>query len=114
MKEASPFFIRPVTLMLTGMVESRYLEPNFRTHLDFLEDQLKTSPGEGKFFCGTELTGADIVMIFPLAAARGRAGLTEEKYPRLWAYVGMLEEREGYKKAVEEIVRVEGKYDSNL
>ena len=114
MKEASPFFIKPVTLMLTGAVESKYLEPNLRTNLQFLEDQLKTSPGEGKYLCGTEMTGADIVMSFPLGAAKGRAGLTEDKYPKLCAYVEMLQEREAYKKAIEEIVRIEGKYDPSL
>ena len=114
MKDNSPFFIKPVTLMLTGAVESKFLEPNLRTHFSFLEDQLKTSPNGGKYMCGTELSGADIVMSFPLGAARGRAGLTKEKYPKLWDYVGMMEGREANKRAVQKIIDVEGSYDANL
>ena len=95
-------------------MESAYLAPNFSTHFAFLEDQLATSPDGGEYLCGTELTGADIVLSFPLAAARGRAGLTEAKYPKLWKYVAMLEQREGFQRAVKKIVDVEGSYDPSL
>lgn len=38
-------------------------------------------------------------------------GLTKEKYPRLAAYVESLEAEEGYKRGVEEIVKIEGSYE---
>jgi glutathione S-transferase len=53
-------------------------------------------------------------MSFPLEAAKGRATLTEEKYPRICAYVDRLTEREGYKRAVQKIVEIEGSYDPSL
>ena len=114
MKENSPFFIKPVTFLLTGALETKYLEPNLRTHFDFLEDQLKTSPNGGEYFCGADLTGADIVLSYPLEAARGRTGLTQDKYPLLWKYVQKMEKREGYEKAVQKIIDVEGSYNPNL
>ena len=109
-----PFFIRPITNGVAGKIESMFLNPNFKTHLDFLESQLKTSPHDGEYLCGTEMTGADIMMSFPLAASKGRAGLTQETYPRLWAYVKKLEARDAYKRAVQKIVDVEGSYKATL
>lgn len=109
-----PFFIRPITNGIAGKLESMFLNPNFKTHFDFLESQLATSPGGGEYLCGKDLTGADFLMSFPLGAARGRAGLTQEKYPRIFAYVDKLESRDAFKRAVQKIIDVEGSYDASL
>ena len=109
-----PFFIRPITNGIAGKITDLYLNPNFKTHLDFLESQIATSPNGGEYLCGKELTGADILMSFPLGAAKGRAGLTQEKYPKLWAYVDRLEAREPFKRAVQKIIDLEGSYDPSL
>ena len=144
MRENSPFFIRPVASLMTGMVESRYLHPNLSTHLDFLESQLGSAPstisaasgwvGSGRggreggasqdsqdsnsastdFFCGDNLTGADIAMSFPLLGAKDRAGLTKDSYPLLWAYVERLEGIESYQRAVRKIREVEGGYEAKV
>ena len=100
--------------MITGVVETKYLNPNFETQFGFLESQIATSPDGGEYLCGTELTGADILMSFPLLAAKGRAGLYKEKYPKLWAYSERLEALEGYKRAVQKIIDVEGSYSGAL
>ncbi|KAJ8065261.1 hypothetical protein OCU04_005959 [Sclerotinia nivalis] len=107
-----PFFIRPITGMITGKVRSTFLEPNFNTHFTFLNEQIQTSPSGGKYLCGEHLTGADILMSFPLVAAKQRAGLTKEKYPELFAYVERLENEDGYKRAVEKIVEIEGEFQA--
>lgn len=65
-KTSTPFFIRPLALMITGAIESKLLNPNLRTQWDFLESQLATSPDDGEYLCGANLTGADIMMSFPL------------------------------------------------
>lgn len=114
MKTSSPFLIKPLTGLITGAVDSKFLAPNLKSNFSFLESQLASSPDNGSFLCGADLTGADILMSFPLGAARGRAGLTKEAYPKLWAYVERLEGREAYKKAVERVVEIEGSYDSSL
>ncbi|KAJ9638235.1 bifunctional glutathione transferase/peroxidase [Coniosporium apollinis] len=110
-----PFFIKPITRGIVGKMNTAFLHPNFKTHLDFLEDQLATSPNGGEFLCGPELTGADIMMIFPLEAAQWRAGLTKEKYPRLAAYIERLQQREAFQRAIKKIEDVTGeKYTPSL
>ncbi|MCJ1475446.1 hypothetical protein MMC13_004108 [Lambiella insularis] len=109
-----PWFIRPVTSQIASRINSMFLSPNFKTNFDFLESQLATSPKGGKYLCGKELSGADIMMVFPLGAARTRAGLSKEKYPLLFEYISRLEEFDSNKRAVEKIVEIKGSYDANL
>ena len=100
--------------MITGAVESKFLGPTLETHFAFMESQIASSPDSGEYLCGRELTGADILMSFPLGAAKGRSTFSEEKHPKLWAYVNRLEAMEGYKRAVQKIIDVEGSYDPSL
>jgi glutathione S-transferase len=88
-----------------------FVEPNLITHFSFLESQLKTSGGQ--YLCGKNLTGADILLSFPLIAAKG-TGFSKEKYPTLWAFTERLEKEKGYEKAVEKIVQIEGKFEASL
>ena len=113
-KAPLPFFLKPITNGIAGKLESMFLRPNLNTAFSFLESQIASSPGGGEYLCGKELTGADILMSFPLDAARGRAGLDKDKYPKLWAYVERLQERDAYKRAVQKIIEVEGEYDPVL
>lgn len=55
-----------------------------------------------------------MLMSFPLIASKKRVGLTADKYPKLHAYTERLEEESGYKKAVEKIVEMEGKFESTF
>lgn len=91
-----------------------FLNPNLEQNFSFLEDQIKFVPAGGGYLCGSKLTGADILMSFPLSAARGRTGFTNGKYPALWDYVDRLEAMEGYKKAIQKVIDVEGSYDASL
>lgn len=104
-----PFFIKPITSRISGTISSGFTAPNFVTHFTFLEDQIKTSGGD--YLCGKNLTGADIIMSFPLIAGRGRTGLVKDKYPSLYAYTERLEKEPGYERAVKKIVDIEGKYE---
>ncbi|CAD6578230.1 MAG: hypothetical protein ASARMPRED_008650 [Alectoria sarmentosa] len=110
-KTSSPFFLRPLALLITGAVESKFLRPNLASNFDFLEHQLATSPDHGSYLCGANLTGADIMMSFPLGAAKSRALFTATEHPKLCAYVDRLEATEGFRKAVQKIVEVEGSYE---
>lgn len=107
-----PFFIRPITGQISSKITDGYLAPQFKTHFSFLEQQLATS--SGSYLCGPNLTGADILMSFPLIAGKGRGGLTEEKYPLLGKYVDALEKEEGYLKAADKIVEIEGKFEATF
>ncbi|KAJ9645587.1 uncharacterized protein PV06_07733 [Exophiala oligosperma] len=110
----APFFIKPIIAGVANKIESSFLQRNFKTHYDFLEQQLATAPDGGNFLCGKDLTAADIMMSFPLEAGESRSGLTKEQYPRVWAYVARLHEREAYKRAVASIVEREGEFKTTL
>ncbi|KAM5507846.1 bifunctional glutathione transferase/peroxidase [Microsporum canis] len=103
-----PFFLKPITRGLAEKVEESYLRRSIKLNLDFLEDQLKTSPGGGRYICGDEISGADIMMSFMMELASVSKAMTEETYPALNKYLGNLREREAYKKAVDLIVELEG------
>lgn len=114
-KTSSPFLIKPITNAINNAVNSKFLSPNLHANYSLLESQFASSPQGGPFLCGAHLTGADILVSFPVSAARSaKGGLTEEKYPKLWAWVDMLESREAFKRGVAKIVEVEGKYDASL
>lgn len=79
-----------------------------KTHLTFLEDQLATSPNNGEFLCGAELSAADTMMIFPLEAAVQRAPITEETYPKVYAWVKRMQAREAYQRAGKKVSEASG------
>lgn len=91
-----------------------FLNKNFVTQWSFLESQLKSSPDNGKYLCGKDITAADILMSFPLiVASRSKVGMTE--YPKLMEYTKMLEENEVYIRSTKKIEEVSGEpYKANL
>lgn len=91
-----------------------FLKPNLENNFNFLESQVKSAPDGGGYLCGSKLTGADILLSFPLSAAKGRAGLSKEKYPTLYDYVDRMEAMEGNKKAIQKIIDAEGSYNPSL
>jgi glutathione S-transferase len=72
-----------------------YVKSQVKLHLDFLEGELTTP-----FFVGDELTGADIMMSFPLEAALARAGL-DDRRPKLRAWLDRIHQRPAYKRALD-------------
>lgn len=114
-KASVPFFIKPITRGIADRVDNAFLNENFKTQFDFLEQQLATSPQKGDFFCGPNLTGADIMMIFPLEAGSRRAGITPQKYPKLAAFVERIHAREAYQRAVKKVEEATGeKFDMTV
>ena len=109
-----PFFIRPITNSIASRIETSYLSGQFRLHYQFIEDQLATSPDDGQYLCGDEITGADILMSFPLEAGNSRSGVKQEEFPKVFAYVERLHEREAYKRATDKIIEVEGQFKRTL
>jgi len=105
-----PFFIKPVTNGVANTIESSFLKRNFKIHYDFLESQLATSPDNGSFLCGKNLTAADIMMSFPMEAGQSRSGMTKAQYPKIWAYIDQLHQRPAYKRSVDIIVDREGEF----
>lgn len=90
----TPALIRPIAKAIVGTVGKQFLDPNLGTHLGFIENTLQGRP----WFAGDQLSGADILMSFPLEAAGTRAG---GSYPAIRAYVERLQSRPAYRKALE-------------
>jgi glutathione S-transferase len=91
-----PFFLRPLTRGIGGHVKRSLVQPQLDRHLDFLEAEL----GDSTWFAGEDLTGADVMMSFPLQAAVARAGLDGSR-PRLLAYVRRIEQRPAFLRSIE-------------
>ena len=116
-RNAPPFFVRPITGMVASQVENHFLNRNIDGNLAFLEEQLRTSPEGGEYICGKELTAADILLSFPVIAVTGRALKQEknkDKYPLIIQYAKRLENNEGYQRAVKKIEKIEGKFSASM
>ncbi|HQT63750.1 MAG: glutathione S-transferase [Acidocella sp. 20-57-95] len=87
-----PWFIKPVAKALMKGVTESYLDPQIKAHVALWDGELQKSA----FFAGNELTGADIMMSFPVEAASSRGTLT----PKLTAYLAAIHGRDAYKKAL--------------
>ncbi|KAK5684931.1 bifunctional glutathione transferase/peroxidase [Elasticomyces elasticus] len=99
----TPFFIKPLTRAITRGVYSMFLSNALKEHFSFLEQQLATSPNNGKYLCGEALTAADILMVFPLSAAAQRNKYDRQKFPKLAAYTEMIENHEGYRASIKKV-----------
>ena len=91
-----PFFVRPIARAISNKVMDLMVRPNLKRQLDFMEAEL----GRSEWFAGAELTGADIMMSFPLEAAAQRAGLNATR-PKLMAFLKRVHARPAYKLALE-------------
>lgn len=117
-----PFYVRPITTGVANKMFSTFIYPNARKHMAMIDGQLQSAPDGGPYLCGKHLTAADILMSFPLLAARGRldnignwkGGTWAAEFPRIGEYVAMLEKEEGYKKSVQKVEELEGKFEASL
>ncbi len=82
---------------LFGKAAQKRVQPMIDAHLDFIEAELAARP----WFAGDEMTAADIMMSFPLEAARSRAGLDNGRRPATMAYLARIHARPAYKTALE-------------
>lgn len=109
-----PWIVRPISKAIASGVEAAFLTPNLTGHYKLLESQISSSPENGQFMCGPKLTGADIMLVYPLENARSSAGMTPAKYPKLDAYVTRLQARDAYKRAIEKAEEATGEKFNNL
>jgi len=100
-EEKVPGLIRPMVRKLLGEIANAYYRPNLKQSLKYTESHLQNHA----WFAGSEPTGADVQMIFPLEAmvATGKAA----DYPAIKAYVEKVHQRPAYQRALEK----GGKYD---
>jgi glutathione S-transferase len=82
-------------LGLLGRPARKPLLKMFAQHLRFLEGELDRRP----WFAGPDFSAADVMMSFPLEAARSRAGL-DKRYPRINAWLSRIHQRPAYQAAL--------------
>jgi glutathione S-transferase len=92
-----PALVRPVVRWIADGVRERFVEPQIKLHLDYLEGELHKSP----WFAGNDFTAADIQMSFPLEGAASRGGLDASR-PMLWDLLQRIHARPAYKRALEQ------------
>jgi len=95
-KAKMPFFAKPIAKAIAGKAKTSFIEPNIKTHLDFMEAEL----GKSEWFAGNDFSAADIQMSFPVEAAKARGGLDATR-PRLMAYLARIHARPAYLRALE-------------
>ena len=94
-KAPMPFFIKPIAKAISQKVMGVMVWPNLKRQFDFIEAEL----GRSTWLAGDDLSGADIMMSFPLEAAKQRAGL-DASHPRMLDFVQRVQARPAYKRAL--------------
>lgn len=82
-------------LPLMGKPAMKRIQPMIDVHLDYVESELAQRP----WFAGDEMTAADVMMSFPIEAARSRAGLDASR-PATIAWLAKVHARTAYQTAL--------------
>ncbi|EGF90656.1 glutathione S-transferase, N-terminal domain protein [Asticcacaulis biprosthecium C19] len=90
-----PFFIRPIASGIASAIDKRLVDPNIAANAALWESALAEFP----WFVGETFTAADIMMSFPLEAARSRGGLGDK--PHIKAWLETIHARPAYRRALE-------------
>lgn len=80
---------------LLGKAAQKRIQPMIDVHLDYIESELAQRP----WFAGDAFTAADVMMSFPLEAARARAGLDASR-PATIAWLDKIHARPAYQTAL--------------
>ena len=78
-----------------GKTAQKKIQPMIDVHLDFVETELASRP----WFAGDAITAADVMMSFPLEAARSRGGLDASR-PATIAWLDKVHARPAYQTAL--------------
>jgi glutathione S-transferase len=87
-----PFFIKPIARKLFAGITESFVDPNIKNHIALWDAEL----GKSAYFAGDALTGADIMMSFPVEAAASRGTLT----PLLKEFLTTIHARPAYQAAL--------------
>ena len=92
----SPALMRPLVRGIADRTLRTYVDPQLKTHFDFIEAEL----GRSRWFAGADFSAADVMMSFPLEAGAARANAFAGR-PRIKAFVEAIHARPAYKRALE-------------
>lgn len=93
-KAKSPWPIRPIAKAIANTVLGTFVDPQIKTHYDFVESEL----GKHPWFVGEEFTAADIQMSFPVEASIARVGA--QTRPRMVAWRDKIYARPAHQRAI--------------
>ena len=91
-----PFFVKPIAKGIAAKVRGGFVDPNVKRNLGHMEATL----GKTSWFCGNDMTAADIQMSFAVEAAEVRTDLATE-YPNLQGYLARIRALPAFQKALE-------------
>ncbi|MGO3057875.1 MAG: glutathione S-transferase [Halomonas sp.] len=91
----SPWFIKPLAKGIGDTVSQRFLNPQLKQHLSFIENHLAQKGS----FAGEWPSGADIQMSFPLQAMQATRSLAA--YPAITGFVERIETNPAWQRVVE-------------
>jgi glutathione S-transferase len=81
---------------LLGRLALKKFQPMVDVHMDYVESELAGRP----WFAGTSFTAADVMMSFPLEAARSRAGISSPAHPHVFKWLDTIHARPAYQAAL--------------
>jgi glutathione S-transferase len=82
---------------IMGKIAIKRIQPMIDVHLDYIESEL----GKRPWFAGDAMTAADVMMSFPLEAARSRGGLGPSR-PNTTAWLDKVHALPAYQRALKE------------
>lgn len=88
-----PFFIKPIVKKISEQVKKAFINPNIKTHLDFMEEHLKNNI----WFLGENFSAVDVHLSYTLEAAESRSDFGN--YPKLKNFIEKIHLRPAYQKA---------------
>lgn len=91
-----PFFVKPISRKIAAMLQSSFVDPQLKLHLDYIDKELSPTG----WFVGNDFTAADVQMSFPLEAAAARGGM-EGKIPAISRFLEHIHARPAYQRALE-------------
>ncbi|MFM0126424.1 glutathione S-transferase [Paraburkholderia sediminicola] len=91
-----PFFAKPIARKIASTLQSSFVDPQLKLHLDFINKELSATG----WFVGNDFTAADVQMSFPLEAATARGGM-EGQIPAVVEFLKRIHARPAYQRALE-------------
>lgn len=91
----APGLLKGLVRSIASKAQQGFVDPQVKAHVDYWEAELTKTP----WFAGSDFTGADIMMSFPLEAGAARAGA--DTRPHVKAFLAKIHARPAYQRALE-------------
>jgi glutathione S-transferase len=93
--QQTPYLVRLVPYMIRREINTRMIEPNLKAQYALIEEHLS----KNEWFAGSQISGADIQMVFPIDATAGQVdGIVGE---HTLAWLEKVRSRPAYIRALE-------------